>query len=154
MFGDILGNGGLSLRDREAMLNITKSFRPNGWPEDLWFCSHLQSGKLPSREVAKLPGRPFRHGRSRSRILPCRAWASIACGCYEDPETLRGPVPGRESRDPQSGKQESFPRTVALLQDSDGILDSVSLTRMAAIFDHTLQDAFFLDVLREAQARR
>lgn len=65
--------------------------------------------------------------------------ASITCGSCEDPGILRGPVPGRESR--------------ALLQDSDGILDSVGLTRMATIFDHTLQDPL-MDVLREAQARR
>ena len=50
-----VGNGGFSLRDREAMLRITQSVRPEPdyLNEDLFFCSNLQdSEKLPSAEVA------------------------------------------------------------------------------------------------------
>ena len=51
-----VGNGGFSLRDREAMLRITQSVRPEPdyLNEDLFFCSNLQdSEKLPSTEVAE-----------------------------------------------------------------------------------------------------
>ena len=48
-----VGNGGFSLRDREALLRITKSSHSNWHPEDAYFCSHLQdSEKLPSKEQA------------------------------------------------------------------------------------------------------
>ena len=60
------------LRDLEAMLNITKSFRPSGRPEELWFCSHLQSDAMRlSARRNTLPGRPTRHRRIRSRVLFC-----------------------------------------------------------------------------------
>ena len=52
----------------------------------------------------------------------------------------------------QRWKQEALPRVADLLQDScGGILDSVSLARMAAILEEDpLHDPFVLDALREA----
>ena len=102
MFGDrcpkMVCNGGLSLRDREATLNITKSFQPNGLHEDLWFCSHLQSEKLPSHEEAKhFTRETFEAEEKNQKSGP--PVPSVA-QCYDDPEILRGPVPRRESREP------------------------------------------------------
>lgn len=50
-------NGGLSLRDRAAMINIINrvNYEPNFGNEDIYFCRILEmmSGKMPSKEIAR-----------------------------------------------------------------------------------------------------
>jgi len=51
-----VGNGGLSLRRKSAMLKIIDKYPDQtGHPEDLYFCRHLKDDGycLPSREIAK-----------------------------------------------------------------------------------------------------
>mmetsp|Transcript_83886 Transcript_83886/g.116580 ORF Transcript_83886/g.116580 Transcript_83886/m.116580 type:complete len:97 (+) Transcript_83886:112-402(+) len=52
----------------------------------------------------------------------------------------------------QKWKQEFFPQTVALLEDSDSLMDAVSLTLMAKIFSaEPLHDPSVVDFLRETE---
>ncbi|CAE7784811.1 unnamed protein product [Symbiodinium sp. CCMP2592] len=99
-----VGNGGFSLRDREAMLRITKSFQPNGLLEDVWFCSHLQdSDKLPSEEVAiHFARETFEKQETNQMSGPTVPRVGVhnlgldATGTRK----FRGPVSRRESREP------------------------------------------------------
>ena len=169
-----VGNGGFSLRDREAMLRITKAFQPDGLLEDVWFCSHLQdSDKLPSEEVAihfaretfKKEEKNQRTGPTMPRVGVHKLWLSAT----EIRKFFEGQCPGVSLVNPQVAtldnsegtlgeamiqrwKQEALPRMVALLQDSgNGILDSVSLTLMAKIFtEDPLHDPLLARFLNEA----
>lgn len=47
-----VGNGGLSIRDKAAMIRVSSQFKIGEMPEDVFFCSHLKASAAP-RHVAK-----------------------------------------------------------------------------------------------------
>jgi len=58
-WSELGGNGGLSLRSREAMLRVTRKYgdalgvNADNHPEDIWFVNHLRKeGKLPPKSIA------------------------------------------------------------------------------------------------------
>ncbi|CAE7411840.1 unnamed protein product [Symbiodinium sp. CCMP2592] len=171
-----VGNGGFSLRDREAMLRITKSSHVNFHPEDAYFCSHLQdSEKLPSKEAAKHFAREQFSPEEKKQLSSGTSGTMPSVGVHNlwvSPELVRrvfeGQCPGVSLVNPrvqalddsegtlgeamvQRWRQEFLPRTVALLQDSDrGSLDFVSLTLMTEIFgEESFHDPLLVDFLRE-----
>mmetsp|Transcript_55838 Transcript_55838/g.130904 ORF Transcript_55838/g.130904 Transcript_55838/m.130904 type:complete len:386 (-) Transcript_55838:70-1227(-) len=172
-----VGNGGFSLRDREAMLRITKSSQVNRHPEDAYFCSHLQdSEKLPSKEAAKHFARE-QFSPEEKKLMSSGTSGTMppSVGVHNlwvSPELVRqvfeGQCPGVSLVNPrvealdnsegtlgeamvQRWRQEALPRTVALLQDSGrGILDFVSLKLTTEIFrEESLHDPLLVDFLRE-----
>mmetsp|Transcript_46381 Transcript_46381/g.110231 ORF Transcript_46381/g.110231 Transcript_46381/m.110231 type:complete len:394 (-) Transcript_46381:46-1227(-) len=169
-----VGNGGFSLRDREAMLRITKSFQGKGSQEDVWFCSHLQdSDKLPSEEVAiHFARETFKKGEKNQRTGPTMPRVGVHnlwLNATEIRKFFEGQCPGVSLVNPrvatldnsegtlgeamvQRWKQEALPRMVGLLQDTgSGMLDSVSLTLMAKIFaEDPLHDPLLARFLHEA----
>ncbi|CAE7408432.1 unnamed protein product [Symbiodinium natans] len=177
-----VGNGGFSLRDREAMLRVTQSFRPepDDLAEDLFFCSHMQdSEKLPSHEVAKHFSREgfYEEESSSNPTMPNVGVHNLRLTPDDIRKFFEGQCPGvslvcqnlhpaQAELDNSEGsleslgedlvqkwKQEFFPQTVALLQDSNSrIMDSVSLTLMAKIFSaEPLRDPSVVDFLRETE---
>ena len=170
-----VGNGGFSLRDREAMLRITRSSHSNWHPEDAYFCSHLQdSEKLPSKEQAMHFAREQFSPEERKQIsgatMPSVGVHNLWVSAELVRQVFEGQCPGVSLVNPrvqaldnsegtlgeamvQRWKQEALPRTVALLQDSGReILDYVSLTMMANIFgEESITDPVLVDFVRETE---
>jgi len=168
------GNGGFSLRDREAMLRITKAFHPNGMAEDAHFCKHLQSDKLASGDVSI----QFARDKIWSEEMSGPSGPRLpSVGVHHLPELtteniqkfFEGQCPGVsfviprvEALDNSEGtladilvqrwKQEDFPQSLALRQDRGSrILDSVSLALMAKVFaEEPLRDPVVVDFLHGA----
>ena len=96
-------------------------------------------GQCPGVTLA-CPGTQPANGALDNRVNPKK----------EAPDNSEGALESFGEDLVQKWKQELLPHTVALLQDSDGIMDSVSLTLMAKIFSaEPLHDPSAVDFLRE-----
>lgn len=60
-----VGNGGLSIRDKAAMIRVSRQFEIGGLPEDVFFCTHLQANVAP-RHVAETFSREAVPSKSQS----------------------------------------------------------------------------------------
>ena len=126
-----VGNGGFSLRDREAMLRITQSFRPEPdyLNEDLFFCSHMQdSEKLPNKEVAEHFSREAfsEEERSSSPTMPNVGVHNLGLPPDEIRKFFEGQCPGVSlaCHGVQPAQPKGTPQKQAL-DNSEGSLESL-----------------------------